>query len=101
LRTYLAAGVPVVLSTDDAGVSRIDLTNEYVRATREHGLDYYALKTVAHNALQYSFLDEAEKEKEKVKELKSLDRSFTAFEAGTAEEFSPLVRFRKFLCGCR
>jgi adenosine deaminase len=97
LRTYLAAGVPVVPSTDDAGVSCIDLTNEYVRATREHGLDYYALKTVAHNALQYSFLDEAEKEKE----LKSLDRSFTAFEAGTAEEFSPLVRFRKFLCGCR
>jgi adenosine deaminase len=29
LSTYLAAGVPVVLSSDDAGISRIDLTNEY------------------------------------------------------------------------
>jgi adenosine deaminase len=35
LPAYLAAGVPVVLSTDDAGLSRIDLTNEYFRAARD------------------------------------------------------------------
>ena len=38
LPTYLAAGVPVVLSTDDAGVSRINLSNEYFRAARDYGL---------------------------------------------------------------
>jgi adenosine deaminase len=32
LPAYLAAGVPVVLSTDDPGVSRINLANEYFRA---------------------------------------------------------------------
>ena len=36
LATYLAAGVPVVLSTDDPGVARIDMTNEYFRAAHEH-----------------------------------------------------------------
>ncbi len=42
---YRAAGVPVVLSTDDAAVERIDLTNEYVRAARDYGLDYAALNS--------------------------------------------------------
>ena len=32
LPNYRAAGVPVALSTDDEGVSRIDLTHEYTRA---------------------------------------------------------------------
>src|SRR5262249_35917082 len=44
LSTYLAAGVPVVLSTDDAGVSRITLSNEYFRAVRDYGLRYRLLK---------------------------------------------------------
>jgi hypothetical protein len=56
LRTYLAHGVPVVLSTDDEGVERTDLTNEYVRAVREHGLTYAQLKTVSRNGLEYAFL---------------------------------------------
>src|SRR4029077_10831801 len=49
LPAYLAAGVPVVLSTDDAGVARIDLTNEYFRAARDYGLSYRQLKAI--NAL--------------------------------------------------
>jgi adenosine deaminase len=47
LPAYLAAGVPVVISTDDAGVSRIDMTNEYFRAARDYGLDYRTLKAIA------------------------------------------------------
>ncbi len=57
---YRAAGVPVVLSTDDAAVERIDLTNEYDRAARYYGLDYPALKRIARASLTYSFLDETE-----------------------------------------
>jgi len=55
LATYLRAGVPVTLATDDEGVSRIDLTHEYVRAAREHGLGYRDLKRLARRSLSYSF----------------------------------------------
>lgn len=55
-RSYRAAGVPVSLSTDDEGVSRSDLTNEYQRAVQEQGVDYAGLKQLARNALEYSFL---------------------------------------------
>src|SRR5262249_52997254 len=58
---YLAAGVPVVLSTDDAGVSRIDLTNKYFRAARDYGLGYAQLKAIARNSLSYSSLADNQK----------------------------------------
>jgi adenosine deaminase len=54
--TYLAAGVPVALSTDDEGVSRIDLTHEYQRAVVTYGLAYATLKQMARNGLTYAFL---------------------------------------------
>jgi adenosine deaminase len=53
---YLRYGVPVALSTDDEGVSRIDLTHEYVRAVQEFNLDYRTLKQMVRNSLTYSFL---------------------------------------------
>lgn len=56
LPMYLKHGVPVALSTDDEGVSRIDLTHEYVRAAEDFGLDYPTLKQLARNSLAYSFL---------------------------------------------
>jgi adenosine deaminase len=56
LSLYREAGVPVVLSTDDEGVSRSDMTNEYVRAVIEQHLRYADLKEIARNGLHYSFL---------------------------------------------
>lgn len=56
LALYRAAGVPVVLSTDDEGVSRSDMTNEYLRAATEQGLRYADLKSMARASLEYSFL---------------------------------------------
>lgn len=56
LPLYLAAGVPVVLSTDDEGVSRSDMTWEYIRAAQEQGLDYPTLKQIARNGLSYAFI---------------------------------------------
>ena len=56
LALYRAAHVPVTLSADDEGVFRIDLTHEYVRAVTEQHLDYHALKQIARNGLEYSFL---------------------------------------------
>lgn len=54
--TYRAHGVPLTLSTDDEGVSRIDLTHEYVRAVRTYDLNYADVKAFARNALTYAFL---------------------------------------------
>jgi adenosine deaminase len=56
---YRAFDVPVTLSTDDEGVSRIDLTHEYQRATTDYRLRYRDLKTPARNSVAYSFLDGA------------------------------------------
>ena len=56
LNYYLAHHVPVVLSTDDEGMLRTDLTREYVEAVLTHGLDYPTIKTINRNALTYSFL---------------------------------------------
>ncbi|MDE1146922.1 MAG: adenosine deaminase [Azospirillaceae bacterium] len=56
LTTYRAFGVPLALSTDDQGVSRIDLTNEYVRAAETYHLGYAALKEMSRNGLTYAFL---------------------------------------------
>jgi adenosine deaminase len=56
LPMYLRYGVPVALSTDDEGVSRIDLTHEYLRAAEDFHLDYPTLKQMARNSLAYSFL---------------------------------------------
>jgi adenosine deaminase len=56
LPQYRAAGVPVALSTDDEGVSRIDLTNEYTRAAMEFHLGYRELKDMARTGIEHSFL---------------------------------------------
>ncbi|WUH92532.1 adenosine deaminase [Streptomyces sp. NBC_00433] len=54
--TYRAYGVPVVLATDDPGVSRIDISHEYAYASRTYGLGYPVLKDLARASLEYAFL---------------------------------------------
>ncbi len=56
LVAYMAAHVPFSLSTDDEGVSRIDLTHEYARAVEEQDLTYVDLKHSARDSLEHSFL---------------------------------------------
>ena len=53
---YRAAHVPVALSTDDEGVSRIDLTHEYVRAALDYHLSYGVLKELARTGMEHNFL---------------------------------------------
>ncbi|MFI1064101.1 MULTISPECIES: adenosine deaminase [Streptomyces] len=54
--TYRRHGVPVVLATDDPGVSRIEITDEYRRAAEMYGLGYPELKDLARASLEHSFL---------------------------------------------
>jgi adenosine deaminase len=86
LPAYLKAGVPVVLSTDDAGVSRIDLTNEYFRAVRDYGLGYRELKAIARGALVHSFLVARDKQME----FERFDRASADFERSIASRGSML-----------
>jgi adenosine deaminase len=53
---YRAAHVPVALSTDDEGVSRIELTHEYVRASLDYHLTYEDLKQLARTGMEHDFL---------------------------------------------
>ncbi|HEX4773519.1 MAG TPA: hypothetical protein VH351_21995 [Bryobacteraceae bacterium] len=53
---YRDAGVPITLSTDDEGVGRTHLTEEYRRAVETYGLSYADLKRIVRNSLEFSFL---------------------------------------------
>lgn len=57
LATYLQYGVPVALATDDEGVSRSEMSREFLKAAQEQGLGYYQLKTMARNSLQFAFIE--------------------------------------------
>jgi adenosine deaminase len=56
LASYLKFGVPVALATDDEGVSRSEISREFLRAVQDQGLGYVQLKTMARNSLQYAFI---------------------------------------------
>jgi len=60
LSFYRAAHVPWALSTDDEGVSRIDLTHEYEKGVEEQNLTYLDLKQSARTSLEHSFIPGAD-----------------------------------------
>jgi hypothetical protein len=59
LAEYIRAGVPVALATDDEGVSRSDMTQEYLRAVLDQQLNYLQLKKMARTSLQHAFISGA------------------------------------------
>jgi adenosine deaminase len=56
LHEYMKYDVPVALATDDEGVSRSDMTHEYLRAVEDQGLHYDDLKRMARASLEHSFV---------------------------------------------
>ncbi len=76
LADYLAAGVPVVLSTDDAGLMSTDLREQFALAAEVAEVDYQTLKTFARNSLEVSFLATADKRRLQ----RQLERQLEAFE---------------------
>ena len=77
---YRRAGVPVCLTTDDEGVSRSNLTMEYVKAVERYDLGYDDIKTISRDCLAYSFLPEDTK----AQRLAMLDEAFGRFEKSLA-----------------
>jgi hypothetical protein len=55
LPLYRKHGVPVALSTDDEGVNRSQMTEEYQRAVLTYNLSYSDLKEMVRNSIEYSF----------------------------------------------
>jgi adenosine deaminase len=53
---YRHFNVPLVIATDDEGVSRTDMTNELVTAVTSYGLTYGDVISLQRNSLEYSFL---------------------------------------------
>ncbi len=77
-KDYLNAGVPVCLSTDDAGVLRTDITSQYLLALKYFpSISYEELKNIVQNSIEYSFMNSIEKKEV----LDKLEEDFKEFEA--------------------
>ena len=74
---YRKYGVPYVISTDDAGVTRHTLAQEYVLFASRYKPSYAEMKKASYNSVRYSFLDAAGKKRLAAQ----LDQRFAAFEA--------------------
>ena len=82
---YLAAGVPVVLPTDDPGLMLSDLKQQFALAARNRAVSYPTLKAFALNSIARSFLPEPDRRRL----LRRLENDFAAFEATRWEARSP------------
>lgn len=77
LKTYIEAGVPVCIASDDAGILRSDLTRQYEMLIAYYPeLSYTQLKETVTNSIQFSFLNPADKSVE----LERLKDAFMEFE---------------------
>ena len=85
---YLRHQVPIVITSDDAGVSRNNLSNEYFLFASRYKPSYDVLKKVVGDSIRYSFLSAADK----ANQLQQLDQRFTKFEAAVAKMARGLSR---------
>ena len=60
---YKDNGVPVVISTDDPGILRTSITEEFTHAVYRYDLSYSELKSIVSNSIEYSFLNDDDKKK--------------------------------------
>lgn len=59
---YKDAKVPLVICTDDPGILRTSLTEEYALAAYRYRLSFDEIKEISQNAILYSFLTKEDKE---------------------------------------
>lgn len=77
---YLRHDVPFVISSDDAGVSRSNLSREYFLFASRYTPSYDSLKKTVYNSIRYSFLSPTDK----AAQMRQLDQRFAKFEAAAA-----------------
>ncbi len=56
VNAYLENNVPAALATDDEGILRGNITDEFVRAVTVQNLEYPALKKMVRHSVEHSFL---------------------------------------------
>jgi len=91
---YRKYGVPYVISTDDAGVTRHTLSQEYVLFASRYKPDYAEIKKTSYNSIRYAFLAPADK----ARLTRQLDARYLAFEmrmAALAKSVVPGRRTKK------
>jgi adenosine deaminase len=75
---YKEFGVPIIISTDDAGILRTNMTEQYVLlAKRYPTISYTDIKQFVYNSINYSFIQEPKVKKQL---LQDLDTRFKIFE---------------------
>jgi len=76
---YKNFGVPIIISTDDAGILRTNMTEQYVLlAKRYPEISYADIKEYVYNSLRFSFIKEDAVKKQLIKDL---NERFATFEA--------------------
>ncbi|WP_433777791.1 adenosine deaminase [Flavobacterium anhuiense] len=76
---YKEFNVPIVISTDDAGILRSNMTEQYVLlAKRYPDVNYQTIKKYVYNSINYSFIQDESVKKQLIKDL---DNRFKTFEA--------------------
>lgn len=76
---YKEFGVPIVISTDDAGILRTNMTEQYVLlAKRYKTISYTDIKQFVYNSINYSFIQDPNVKKQLIHDL---DNRFKTFEA--------------------
>jgi adenosine deaminase/adenosine deaminase CECR1 len=82
---YRKHGVPFVIATDDAGVTRHNLANEYMLFASRYKPDYAEVKKLSYDSVRYAFLPDAQKQRL----ARQLDQRFARFEADIAALGNP------------
>lgn len=80
INLYRQYGVPYVISTDDAGVTRHTLSHEYVQFASQFKPSYAEVKKASYASIRYAFLPVAEKQRLTLQ----LDQRYKKFEADIA-----------------
>ena len=76
---YKEFGVPIVISTDDAGILRTNMTEQYVLlAKRYKTISYTDIKQFVYNSINYSFIQEPAVKKELLLDLHARFKTFEA-----------------------
>jgi len=76
---YKEFNVPIVISTDDAGILRSNMTEQYVLlAKRYPEVNYETIKKYVYNSINYSFIQDEAVKKQLIRDL---DNRFKTFES--------------------
>ncbi|MDI9337330.1 MAG: adenosine deaminase [Alphaproteobacteria bacterium] len=85
IELYFNNKIPIVISTDDAGILRTDLTTQFVElAWRYPHFKYSDIKQFIYNSLEYCFIEEPTLKKRLIQDL---NQRFTIFEENIKKDF--------------